>query len=325
MWHDPTNPSQWAQRDVRDAPRLLSFDYARLMNLLVTFAYTGEHTYTSIARLCGFVDAPDDSPYAAVRYRHRSWKRLFQHLKADGLLDSVCRFGNLNRIGIPHRKEDLWALTEAGHRLIESLEQYPRIPRKRSPTAMHNHDTVTTHFLTWFIERSRMLPSTLMLSGLFVNFEYRLDPPKLSPRSDVLIIARFGGTLVRPDLIPWVKSLAADDDHLTMRFVLENDRATESRAVITQKARDYRATCTPDWRDLYGAFPIPIWIVPDYKRLMDVNACWRQGWSEGTWLITTDELLKNDIWMEYHAGSFAQRNGFFRTDLMRNAMKGAML
>lgn len=306
---DLTDPSVWTPRPYRQVPSVQGLDVARTMNLLMTLAILGEAPYSVLHRMCFFRDIPEGRVYTPYRRSKRVVERILPKLARAGLIASE-RWYTQSRFGAPDRREDLWALTPKGHALLESLPQYPRTLRKRSHERIREHDQVTVQFLIHMVEMGRLLPLDIALSGVFVAHEYRLDPPKLRPRADALIILRFSGMLTRPDLIPWTRYKPTRDEVFSLRLLLETDRDSEPLSVVAQKARTYRSTLTDRWMRRYGYFPFPIWIVPNERRLRQVNRVWAEHWPRGGWMITTDEWMEQDDWIEYFEGEWQERKLF---------------
>jgi hypothetical protein len=78
-------------------------------------------------------------------------------------------------------------------------------------------------------------------------------------------------------------------------------------SVIAGKAQAYQQAGTPQWVRRYGPFPLPLWLVPDERRLNAILETWRGEWPVGKWLLTTDEWLQHDRWIEYDAGTTRER------------------
>jgi hypothetical protein len=262
-----------------------------LTNLLLGLAWCGELSSDHARRLW----APHDRTDFGVR-------AALTELRREGYV--TCRHWALPRPGggPPLRQHAMWALTARGREMLRDHELFPPqlyLPRSRR---LLPHDAVTSEVLTRLIELAR--PAGL--SGVYVEREVRIDPARSRPVMDAIVILRTGGGYVHDELVPWTRDpLVAGERR--RRYAIENDRDSEAVSVIVGKAQAYRAALSLDWRARYGGLPIPLWVVPQERRLAHVMEAWRAHWPEGKWLITTDADLRRDCWREHYGGSVRER------------------
>ena len=244
----------------------------RTTNILLSLAWMGELDKTQIHRLC------------LSNRSIQTVENTLRALRADGLVEPRSWYISVN--GIPHEQPSLWALTKKGHAQIAEHDQYPPKPAPVGPRRLIGHDHRTNDAIITLVELAR--PSDL--SGIFVQYEVRLDPTQPRPRMDALLVMQTGGGYTRTDLVPWSKDPAIADE-ARWRFAIESDSATEPIAVIEGKARAYRAvhrdpTWRAWWREQWGPLPFTIWVVPDPPRVDAVHAAWERVWPDGTWMLT---------------------------------------
>ncbi|NTV61913.1 MAG: hypothetical protein HGA65_00035 [Oscillochloris sp.] len=265
-----------------------------LTNLLLGLAWYGELSSDHARRLWAPHDGTDFGVRAALTELHR-----------EGY--ASCRQWALPRPGggPPLRQHAMWALTPRGREQLAHHELFP--PRLFLPRARRTlpHDAMTGEILTRLIELAR--PAGL--SGMYLEREVRIDPARSRPVMDAIVILRTGGGYDHDDLVPWTRDPLLPGEK-RRRYAIENDRDSEALSVIAGKAHAYQGALTLDWRQRYGGFPIPLWVVPHERRLDAVMAAWRAHWPQGKWLITTDEALRRDRWLEHYNGSVRERTLF---------------
>ncbi|HSH77294.1 MAG TPA: replication-relaxation family protein [Herpetosiphonaceae bacterium] len=254
-------------------------------NLLLSLAWLGELDKTQLQRLC-----LSNRSISTV-------EKTLTALRKDGLVEPRSWYISVD--GIPHEQPSLWALTKKGHELIAGHDQYPPKPAPIGPKRLIGHDYRTNETIITLVEHAR--PSDL--SGIYVQYEVRLDPTQPRPRMDALLIIQTGGGYARTDLVPWSKDPAIEDE-ARWRFAIESDSDTEPIAVIEGKARAYRAvhrdsTWRDWWRAQWGPLPFTIWVVPNPPRLYAVHEAWERTWPAGTWMLTTEKSLPLNKWLVY--------------------------
>lgn len=262
-----------------------------LTNLLLGLAWFGELASDQIRRLW----APHDRSDCGVR-------DALQELRREGY--TTCRQWARPRPGggPPLRQHAMWSLTSRGREILAHHELFP--PRLFLPRArrMLAHDAMTGAIITRMVELAR--PAGL--SGLYLEREVRIDPARSRPVMDAIVILRTGGTYPHDDLVPWTRDPLLPGEQ-RRRYAIENDRDSEPLSVIAGKALSYQTALTLDWQTRYGGLPIPVWVVPHARRRDAVMATWRTAWPQGKWLITTDDDLDRDQWLEYHHGVVRER------------------
>ncbi|HSH79920.1 MAG TPA: replication-relaxation family protein [Herpetosiphonaceae bacterium] len=254
-------------------------------NLLLSLAWLGELDKTQVQRLC-----LSNRSISTV-------EKTLTALRKDSLVEPRSWYISVD--GIPHEQPSLWALTKKGHELIVGHDQYPPKPAPIGPKRLIGHDYRTNETIITLVEHARRSD----LSGIYVQYEVRLDPTQPRPRMDALLIIQTGGGYARTDLVPWSKDPAIEDE-ARWRFAIESDSDTEPIAVIEGKARAYRAvhrdpTWHDWWRAQWGPLPFTIWVVPNPPRLYAVHEAWERTWPTGTWMLTTEKSLPLNKWLVY--------------------------
>jgi hypothetical protein len=210
------------------------------------------------------------------------------------------------RAGGPLRQDTMWGLDRRGREAVREHDAYPLSALAARHKRLLPHDTQTAELLVRAIELGR--PAGL--SGVYVEREVRLDPPKRRPIMDALLVLRTGGGYDRDDTVPWTR-----DPHVAgekrRRYAVENDRGSEAISVIVGKAVAYQAAGSREWLARYGRpFPTPLWLVPNERRLKAILNAWRVAWPRGRWIMTTDAWLAHDRWVEYVKGATRERGLF---------------
>jgi len=59
-----------------------------------------------------------------------------------------------------------------------------------------------------------------------------------------------------------------------------------------------------------GGRPVVIWLVPTEQRLQTILHVWREAWPTGHWMMTTNDRLAADRWLEYRSGTVKERAFF---------------
>jgi hypothetical protein len=200
----------------------------------------------------------------------------------------------------------MWGLDRRGREVVRDHDAYPLSALSARHRRLLPHDTQTAELLVRAIELGRAAG----LSGVYVEREVRLDPPKRRPIMDALLVLRTGGGYDRDDTVPWTR-----DPHVVgekrRRYAVENDRGSEAISVIVGKAVAYQAAGSREWLQKYGRpFPTPLWLVPDERRLRAILEAWRAAWPRGRWIMTTDAWLDLDHWVEYSKGDVRERGLF---------------
>ncbi|HSH78646.1 MAG TPA: replication-relaxation family protein [Herpetosiphonaceae bacterium] len=254
-------------------------------NILLSLAWLGELDKRQVHRLC----LSNRSIYTV--------ENTLRALRADGLVEPRSWYVNVD--GIPHEQPSLWSLTKKGHEHIASHDQYPPKPAPIGPKRLIGHDYRTNETIITLVEHARRSD----LSGIYVQYEVRLDPAQPRPRMDALLVIQTGGGYAHTDLVPWSKDPAIEDE-ARWRFAIESDSDTEPIAVIEGKARAYRAVHRDPawhdwWRAQWGPLPFTIWVVPNSPRLYAVHEAWERTWPTGTWMLTTEESLSLNKWLVY--------------------------
>jgi len=287
-------------------------------NLLLGLAWVGKATTEQIHRLW----FPD--------YSSTGIRKHLRRLAAQGYVSSTMwarvqkKAGRNERRAPPRRQSTLWALTNKGHALIREHDQYPpSVPTDRG-RRMYEHDTMTTEILVRILELGRAgANGSPVISGIYVEHEVRLDPANRRPIIDALLILRGGASdaLVcydELDMVPWTRDPRTPDERVR-RYAIENDRNSEPISVIRGKAEASMAASTEGWKERYGGLPIVLWLVPTERRLQAILQAWREVWPGGFWLMTTDDWLADDRWLEYRSGTVRERTLFGATPAMAAA------
>lgn len=274
-------------------------------NLLVGLAWLGEANTEHVARLW------------LPGYSQRHVQRILRELMRDEYIERrywhIARANSSDgtRLG-PLRQAVLWSLTKKGREMVREVDTYPPAslaPRHRKLLA---HDTQTYELLVRMIE----LAQPIGLSGVYIEREVKLDPPRRRPIMDALISLRFGGTELPTNVVPWTKD-PHDTTEDRRRYAIENDRDSEAISVIKAKADAYIAAGTPQWFAKYERpFPVPVWLVPSERRLRAILHAWQEVWPSGRWLMTTDAGLRQDQWVYYQRGKVVERP-LFRGDMRK--------
>jgi hypothetical protein len=271
-------------------------------NLLLGLAWFGAASTVQIGRLW----RPGQSSKAV--------RGLLSELCEDGLVERHLWAKWDSRYQTPRRQDALWSLTRRGLYLVKDSDQFP--PEYKGPRTrkLFDHDSRTVDVVTRIIELAREAQHDKQqtFSGIYLEREIRLDPERRRPLMDALIILTIGGEATREHRVPWSRDPTIGDEQ-RIRYALENDRDSEPLSVIAGKARAYQHAGTQAWVRRYGRFPLPIWLVPDEARLQNVMHTWQREWPVGKWLLTTDDWLGGDYWIEYDNGAIRERGLFYRT------------
>lgn len=260
---------------------------------------------------------------ASTRHVQRLWLPGHQLRAVWALLNELRSEGTIERRhwaawkpqrSTPIRQDALWSLTRRGLLLIKDSDQFPPEYKGIRPRTLFHHDSLTSEVIVRIVELAREVQRNKhqTFSGIYLEREIRLDPQRRRPVMDALIIVTSGGEQTPDHLVPWSRDPTVGQEQ-RWRYALENDRASEPLSVIAGKARAYQHAGTPQWQQRYGPFPLPLWLVPDERRLHAVMQTWRKEWTIGKWLITTDAWLRGDYWIEYDAGQIRERGLFYRT------------
>lgn len=277
-----------------DEPAQLPACALEAENLLLGLAYFGEASTAQIRRLW--------RPDAKIRTTQHALRQLAVR---DGLITprpwALLQRGNAP----PRHRSTMWSLSDAGLQLLKGHELFPPAylpPRSRT---MLPHDHMTTEILVSLVEGAR----AHHLSGVFIAREVQLNPPQRRPVMDALLILRTQGLRARGDTVPWTPVPRVEGER-RQRFAIENDRGTESLAVLIDKCLAYQRADTPAWRAAYGPFPRPLLVFPTDQRLTNVMNAWIANWPGGSWLVSTDAWLAQDRWIDYHRGQIRERPFF---------------
>jgi hypothetical protein len=275
-------------------------------NLLISLAWLGELRTDHIHRLW-----MGDRAILATQ-------RLLQELRREGYVERRLWARWVAGRTTPQRQAALWSVTRKGRDLIREHEQYPPEYKEPRSRRMAAHDSTTSEAIVRIIELGREVEHNGLrgLSGLYVEREVRLDPAKTRPVMDALIIVTVGGGFDRPDLVPWSRDPTLEGER-RVRYALEHDRDTEPPTVIAAKAMHYQHAGTPAWEKRYGRFPLPMWLVPNDRRLYQILQLWREAWPVGKWVMTTDAWLRDDYWLACDRGVVSERSLFYTTPLRR--------
>lgn len=263
--------------------------------LMLSLAYLGGLTYALALRLLPC-------------YSERTLQRDLADLRQLGDVEKhpIYKPGPKGR---PVKQYDVWTLTDKGHGYIaaKANDQYPTKPAKLRHKRVMAHDLLVVKTIVVLVEHARREG----LSGLFVHFELRLNPAERRPIPDAVVIMQFGGGFGQPNIVPWTKDPAIEDETRS-RFVIEADSQTETLSVIAGKARAYQAAFqNAEWRDWweaqFGPQPIIIWVVADKEddprpaglRLSSIYGAWSEVWPGGYWLGTTEQLMEQQHWAVY--------------------------
>lgn len=204
-----------------------------------------------------------------------------------------------------------WSLTPAGHEQIRQLEQYPTIDAKGQYRArsrersevLRNHSLMVSDVVVELICRAR----PLVLSGVFVGRDLRLDPERARPCMDALLMLHFHGSGCPVNGVPWTKDPASGYES-SWRYAIEVDTGTESVSTVVAKAAQYAGVLRGDntrwrqwWEGLYGAWPLVLVVLPDDRARFDaVFDGWVSAWSDGAWAMTMVSWLADGKWLMYH-------------------------
>jgi hypothetical protein len=292
-----------------DAPSpFLPGSYVDVTNLLLGLAYLGEASTEQVRRLW----LPDDSPRYTQQVmgelrregivRRRDWA-IKRRRPATGEPVAAGRRGSQQLVTI--RQPGMWSLSERGLAMVKELEAFPPVYMPPRSRRLLVHDWMTSEILVVMLERAREAG----MSGVYIGREVQLNPPARRPFMDALVIIRVDGQPARPGSVPWTTATRVRGEQ-RRRYAIENDRDTEELSELIAKCKGYRRANTPAWVEQYGAFPVPVLVVPTLRRLQLVMNAWIQHWEDGKWLMTTDAFLLEDRWFEYHAGKQRERTLF---------------
>ncbi|MEN9934666.1 MAG: hypothetical protein RLZZ387_1245 [Chloroflexota bacterium] len=203
----------------------------------------------------------------------------------------------------PVLQEVLWSLGKRGRELVKDRDAFPPATLAPRHTKLLAHDTQTYEIIVRMIELARPFG----LSGVYLEREARLDPPRRRPIMDAFVSLRFLGGGVPDNVVPWTKD-KSETEEVRLRYAIENDRNSEPGSVIKAKADAYIRSGNEQWFKLYSRpFPVVVWLVPTETRLRFVLEAWREVWPQGTWYLTTDEWMKYNRWVFYHRGTVRER------------------
>lgn len=269
-------------------------------NLLLGLAWLGEASTSHVGRL-----------WLPGRHLTTVQRLLASLLEAEYVTRrrwSLARVAAGETARGPLRQDTMWGLDRRGREAVRDHDAYPPSALGARHKRLLPHDSQTVELLVRAIELGR--PAGL--SGVYVEREVRLDPPKRRPIMDALLVLRTGGGYERADTVPWTR-----DPHVAgerrRRYAVENDRGSEAISVIVGKALAYQAAGSREWLAKYGRpFPTPLWLAPDERRLRAILEAWRATWPRGRWIMTTDAWLAHDRWVEYARGVTRERGLFER-------------
>ncbi|MDQ5850861.1 MAG: replication-relaxation family protein [Chloroflexota bacterium] len=211
---------------------------------------------------------------------------LLKHLRAlkaahlvDGHLYYQRRKGEA-----PKRRGWVWTITPEGFRLLPEDRRKPEAPPALR-RALLDHDLLVGAFVACVVDQARPV-----LSGVQVVHEVRLDAERPRPRCDAIVVLKRSPHPGLPH-VPWQSAPAVAEE--TVRgFAVEVDRETEGIGVIRDKAAGYKQVWgDPSFYRRYGRMPVPLWVVPNRRRLGTIMEAWRAVWPEGRWYMTTDDRL----------------------------------
>ncbi|WP_144627367.1 replication-relaxation family protein [Arthrobacter woluwensis] len=189
---------------------------------------------------------------------HSSWasalrqtSRALQSLTGHGVVVSLERRIGGRRAGSTGL---IWALTPAGHRLLDTITERPAGKRYRSETEPSS--TFLNHTLA-------ITETRLRLHQLGATTTIRLAVFDHEPASWRRYLAPHGGTTtLKPDAYAVITSPDYED-----HYFLEIDCNTEALVIIERKALQYQAyrrTVTEQAR--IGLFPAVVWVTPTEHR-----------------------------------------------------------
>lgn len=224
--------------------------------------------------------------------------------------------------GTVTRGPSAWALTDAGHRSIRTLPQYPRTTLGRDAQyparpatvrgpSVARHDALVAATLITLIDGARERGG---VTGVFAHPEFKVAPTQPAPWADALLAFHHAAPQSGLHPLPWTRDWPTPAQrHQTL--LLEVDRDTEPPATISGKAQAYRRVWeAPDWRAWwgrhYGALPSIVWVVPDATRLATVQRCWVDAWPTGSWLLATVDEVAEHRWRWWHQGTLVDARLF---------------
>jgi hypothetical protein len=266
-----------------------------LENLLIGLAWLGEASTEHIRRLW----MPDRD--------ETTIRRQLRVLLQDDYLERRYWYrprpdANGKRQG-PSRQPALWSLAPKGRATVRELDTYPPASIAPRHRRLLPHDTQTYELIVTMIELAR--PAGL--SGVYMEREVKLDPPRRRPIMDALISFRFGGGSLAENVVPWTKD-PNDRAEIRRRYAVENDRSSEPLSVIKAKCDAYLAAQHTKWFQKYQKpFPLVLWVVPSETRLQSILRAWQEVWPEGRWLMTTDAWLPHNRWLYFSRGKITER------------------
>jgi len=156
----------------------------------------------------------------------------------------------------------------------------------------------------WSVGMVQALRRSPRLHQIFVQVEYSTE----GQRFDALVLARFWRKppqkILFLDRVPWWE--AADvSSHLVdvIAFALEVDQGTEATRIIKEKAEQYRdLSLRGFYQKQIGTFVIPVFLVPDQKRMLNIMHMWNSAWSG----VTEAERQRYSALISTAAGATAQ-------------------
>jgi hypothetical protein len=197
----------------------------------------------------------------------------------------------------PRRIGRVWQIGNRGFADIQADPSSPKKPAIVRPSLLA-HDVMTGEVITRVVEWTRPF-----LSAIYVEHEERLDDARRKPIADAMLVVRYDRE-VSGKTVPWKSAPPGPTEDIRF-YAVEMDRNTEEYKITDEKAVNYRTVRNdPTFYERFGPmFPAPLIIVPSETRLQRWHAGWKERWPYGVWLITTDERLARDEWLEFSSGS----------------------
>lgn len=208
----------------------------------------------------------------------RATNREMQSLHARGLVDTLDKRISGRRIGTASY---IWHLTEQGYRLLDIGSSSPA---KRTRFVEPSYLTLK-HKLAVAECYVQIVGISRRHKGMEIN-QVEFEPDSWRDYHETNRFVK-----LKPDM-----TLVTRRSDYEYRYFIEMDLATESSAEIIRKCDRYHAyLATGKEQDIFGVFPLVIWVVPDDKRKTQLEEVVRKEYQSRYHIfliITPDELEK---------------------------------
>ncbi|NNJ13680.1 hypothetical protein EKD04_025475 [Chloroflexales bacterium ZM16-3] len=142
---------------------------------------------------------------------------------------------------------------------------------------------------------------TPLLAGLTVGHEPAINPENAHGRAEALITVHQWADpedAMPAGAIPWMPIIIREEEYQRITLMIELDDG------IPPEGLRRRASCYPSpevWhRAKLGLAPIPLWVVPDKRRLQQIQRAIGRAF-EASWIGVTEAGLADNTWQLYQA------------------------